>query len=206
MSGDAEGPWVEPDEARCGLLLLAPEAPGVAFEAELAAALATGAIVAYVAGADREAARPLCAEHMVALLALDELDPGADGVHLRDPAAMAEARRRLGPRAIIGASCGGSRHLAMVAGEEGGDYVLFGAGPDSEELVELCGWWSGLFVLPCAVEVDAIGPEVASYIAAGADFVAVREAVWGHQDGPAAALLLLWRQVQQGCRQRQDQA
>jgi thiamine-phosphate pyrophosphorylase len=202
---EAEGPWVEPEEARCGLLLKGPEAPGPDFAAELGAVLATGAVVAYVAGGEREAARTACADHNVACLTLDTPDPGADGVHLRDPGKVAEARRRLGPRAIIGASCGRSRHLAMVAGEEGADYVSF-AGPDSEELALLCQWWSELFFLPCAVEVDRPGPEVAGYIEAGADFIAVGQALWDHPDGAAAAARLLFEQIDEARRQRQDHA
>ncbi len=196
---EAEGPWVEPEEARCGLLLTAAAAPGP----DLAAVLATGAVVAVIARGDHETARAACAEHGVACLALDELDQATDGVHLHEPGKVADARRRLGPSAIVGAVCGRSRHLAMVAGEDGADYVLF-AGPDSEELLELCQWWSELFVLPCAVEVDSLGPEIAGYIEAGADFVAVGEALWGHPDGAPRAARLLLEQIDGARRKRQE--
>ena len=163
--------------------------------------LATGAVVALIAQGDHANVRTVCAEHGVACLALDELDQGTDGVHLRDPGKVAEARRRLGPKAIIGASCSCSRHLAMVAGEDGADYVLF-AGPDSEELLELCQWWSELFVLPCAVE--GIGPEIAGYIEAGADFIAIGEALWGHPDGAPQAARFLLEQIDEARRNRQE--
>jgi thiamine-phosphate pyrophosphorylase len=89
----------------------------------------------------------------------------------------------------------------MVAGEDGADYVLF-AGPDSEELLDLCQWWSELFVLPCAVE--GIGPEVAGSIEAGADFIAVGEALWGHPDGAPQAARFLLDQIDEARRKRQE--
>jgi thiamine-phosphate pyrophosphorylase len=89
----------------------------------------------------------------------------------------------------------------MVAGEDGADYVLF-AGPDSEELFELCRWWSELFVLPCAVE--GIGPEIAGYIGAGADFIAIGEALWGHPDGAPQAARFLLDQIDEARRKRQE--
>lgn len=52
----------------------------------------------------------------------------ADGVHVgQDDASYAEARRIVGPEAIVGVTCHDSRHLAMEAGEAGADYVAFGA-------------------------------------------------------------------------------
>ena len=39
----------------------------------------------------------------------------------------AEARRLVGPDAIVGVSCYASRHDAMEAAEAGADYVAFGA-------------------------------------------------------------------------------
>src|SRR3546814_1102397 len=45
-------------------------------------------------------------------------------VHIgQEDAAYAEARRRVGADAIVGVTCHDSRHLAMVAAEEGADYV-----------------------------------------------------------------------------------
>src|SRR3546814_12736377 len=49
-------------------------------------------------------------------------------VHIgQEDAAYAEARRRVGADAIVGVTCHDSRHLAMVAAEDGADYVAFGA-------------------------------------------------------------------------------
>ena len=81
----------------------------------------------------------------------------------------------------------------MVAGEEGADYVMFGVEPGRHDavplLVELCGWWTGLFVLPCAVDLRGLDADPAALAGAGADFVAVREAVWQHPAGAARGAL-----------------
>jgi thiamine-phosphate pyrophosphorylase len=95
----------------------------------------------------------------------------------------------------------------MVAGEEGADYVMFGAGPSRHDaipvLAELCGWWSGLFVLPCAADLRGLDADPAALAGAGADFVAVREAVWQHPAGAARAALELRRRLDEGLGQRQ---
>jgi thiamine-phosphate pyrophosphorylase len=83
----------------------------------------------------------------------------------------------------------------MEAGEAGADYVAFGAfyptttkpshyRPDPVIL----SWWSALFELPC-VAIGGITPDNAEpIVAAGADFLAVCQAVWGKEDtGKAVA-------------------
>ncbi|MDY6812458.1 MAG: thiamine phosphate synthase [Pseudomonadota bacterium] len=74
----------------------------------------------------------LCRAHGAALIVND--DPalaariGADGVHLgQGDAAPAEARRQLGPAAIVGVSCHESLALAREAVAAGASYVAFGA-------------------------------------------------------------------------------
>ncbi len=53
---------------------------------------------------------------------------GADGVHVgKDDPPVSEARRILGPRAIIGASAYGSIDLAVDLERQGASYVAFGA-------------------------------------------------------------------------------
>lgn len=121
-----------------------------------------------------------CRRHNAALLLLG--DPvgaaaAADGVHLTDPMAVAAARRVLGPERIIGAACGSSRHAAMVAGEAGADYVMFGAideEPEAQDgLFDLVAWWSELFVLPCAAAGRMDVAQAAALVRAGADLLAV---------------------------------
>ena len=179
-----------------GLLLWAPGTPGPEFAAELAGALATGTVAALIAstvaaGTDWRPARRACHEAGVAFLVVDDLDlarsPAADGIHLLEAARVPGARGLLGADALIGAACGRSRHEAMVAGEDGADYVTFAG--DAEDVAELCAWWAELFTLPCAADLrgtDGAGlPEMAL---AGADLVVVDDtAVWSAPSGAAAA-------------------
>ena len=123
-------------------------------------------------------------------------ETGCDGVHIgQDDGTYAEARAAVGPDAIVGVTCHDSRHLAMVAGEQGADYVAFGAFyPTSTKEArfhaepELLRWWSELFTVP-AVAIGGITVDnAAPLVAAGADFLAVSGGVWNHPEGPAAAV------------------
>ena len=141
----------------------------------------------------------ICADHDVAFIVNDSVSLakrlGADGVHLgqRD-GDIREARAVLGPSVQIGRTCHDSRHLAMEAGEAGADYVAFGAfyetttkPSDYRPVPALLSWWASLFEVPC-VAIGGITPaNAAPLIAAGADFIAVCQAVWG-QDDPATAV------------------
>ena len=56
------------------------------------------------------------------------LELGADGVHLgADDGDLAEARRRLGPGRLLGASCYNRIELAEAAARSGVDYLAFGS-------------------------------------------------------------------------------
>ena len=115
---------------------------------------------------------------------------GADGVHLgQQDGSVHEARALLGPKAQIGVTCHDSRHLAMNAGEAGADYVAFGAFYPTQTKPSLyrpdpsiLSWWSALFEIPC-VAIGGITPQNAKpLIEAGADFLAVCQAIWGASD------------------------
>jgi len=118
---------------------------------------------------------------------------GADGAHLTGIEAFMAAVDSLKPAKIAG--CGGvnSRDDAMVAGERGADYVMMGqttAGqrrPPFDAIIERIEWWADLFTVPC-VGFAASLAEVAPLSAAGADFVAIGDAVW---DDPRGALVAL---------------
>jgi thiamine-phosphate pyrophosphorylase len=117
---------------------------------------------------------------------------GADGAHLADIDAFTAAAGTLQPQRIAG--CGGlkTRHDAMLAGEAGADYVLFGepdrAGsvPAFEAVVERVAWWAELFEVPC-VGYAATLAQIDRLAHAGADFVAVGDAIFNDPRGPAAA-------------------
>lgn len=193
----------------CQLYLISPQEVGGAFPDRLKAAVADGGVAAFqlrVKGIESHdlarLADPLqriCADHEVAFIVNDSVSMAkrldADGVHLGqkdgDPR---EARAILGPSKQIGVTCHASRHLAMEAGEAGADYVAFGAFYEtltkpSEHRPDpaILSWWAALFEIPC-VAIGGITPaNAAPLVAAGADFLAVCNAVWGSDD-PAKAV------------------
>ena len=125
-----------------------------------------------------ERLRPLAQGRGLAVLLEDEAALaaalGCDGVHLGDPAALAAARRALGPEASIGVACGASRHAAMVAGEGGADYVAFGGfEPPAPPDLELIAWWREFMILPYVALGASTPGELDALRAAGADFIAV---------------------------------
>ena len=99
-----------------------------------------------------------------------------DGAHVSDPAALKGALAALKPGAIVGAGGLSNRHDAMLAGERGADYVLFGAlagdAAGFPRTLDLAAWWAELFEVPC-VGVAASLDEVEALARAGADFVAL---------------------------------
>ena len=105
----------------------------------------------------------------------------ADGVHLAGAgAALEEALAAMHPKKIVGVGALASRDEAMVAGEAGADYLMFG-GPDMQqshdETLERVAWWAEIFNVPCVGY--ASHPDRAMAIAeAGAEFVALCEGVW----------------------------
>lgn len=143
---------------------------------------------------------PIAHDYDVAFIVNDRPDiakaVGADGVHIgQEDAGFAEARRLMGADGIVGVTCHNSRHLAMVAGEQGADYVAFGSFyPTATKDVkftaapEILGWWSELFEIPCVaiggITIDNARP----LVDAGADFLAVSAGIWDHPEGPDAAV------------------
>ena len=194
----------------CQLYLISPPVFATDFAETLAAALDAGPIAAFqlrLKGLpDAEVLRwaavlqPICAAHDVAFLVNDRADLakacGADGVHLgQGDGSVAEARALLGTTAQIGVTCHASRHLAMEAAEAGADYVAFGAFHDTTTKpsehrpdASILAWWTTISQLPC-VAIGGITPaNAAPLVAAGADFIAVSNAVWADLRGAPAAV------------------
>jgi thiamine-phosphate pyrophosphorylase len=196
---------------RCQLYLISPLDVRGDFPARLERALSApegkSPITAFqfrVKGLDQheaaELAKPLqeiCAAHDVAFIVNDDVALarrlGADGVHLgQQDGSVRDAREELGREIQIGVTCHGSRHMAMEAGENGADYVAFGAfypssTKDVEHMadIELVEFWSDLFEIP-SVAIGGITPENCDpIIAAGADFIAVSGAVWNGDETAA---------------------
>lgn len=204
-----------PARPPCQLYLITPPAlPDLeVFASLLEQALSAGPVAALQirlkdAGDDQIRAAvarlaPVAQAHGVAVILNDRPDlaraTGCDGVHVgQDDAPVSEARRIMGPDAMIGATCHDSRHLAMEAAEAGADYVAFGAFFPTDtkvtthrpDLVELT-IWQETMETPC-VAIGGITVENAAQVAAaGADFVAVSAGVWAHPEGPAAGVRAL---------------
>lgn len=123
---------------------------------------------------------------------------GLDGVHLSDGArAVRQARRELGPDAIVGAFCHASRHDGMTAAEAGADYVSFGPcratalGHGEVADHDLFQWWSEMIEVPVVAEGALTAPLIAR-LATVADFIALGPEIWAEPD-PVEALSHLWR-------------
>lgn len=148
---------------------------------------------------------PLCHDHGTAFIMNDRPDLAvkcnADGVHIgQDDGSIKQARSIVGPDQVIGISAHDSRHLAMEGGEQGADYVAFGAffpttskNPESMKKwgvpkPDILEWWQAFMVLPC-VAIGGINPgNCAPLVKSGADFVAAITAIWSHPEGPAKAV------------------
>src|SRR4051812_35663616 len=192
----------------CSLYLISPQEVGGAFPDRLKAALEPGVATAFqlrVKDVDEhelarlaEPLQRICAEAGVAFIVNDSMALakrlGADGVPLgQSDGDIREARALLGADAQIGRTCHDSRHLAMQAGEDGADYVAFGAfHPTTTKASHyrpqpsILSWWSAVFEIPC-VAIGGITPDNARpLVEAGADFIAVCQAVWGAEDPNAA--------------------
>jgi thiamine-phosphate pyrophosphorylase len=186
--------------AGCKLYLISPQEVGGSFPDRLKAALEPGLAAAFqlrVKNIDEhelarfaEPLQRICADAEAAFIVNDSVALakrlGADGVHLgQGDGDIREARAALGPSAQIGRTCHDSRHLAMEAGEAGADYVAFGAfyptttkpseyRPDPSILT----WWSALFEIPCVAIGGITAGHAGPLVDAGADFLAVCQAVW----------------------------
>lgn len=121
---------------------------------------------------------------------------GADGVHVgQGDMPYAQARKLVGPNAIVGVTCHNSRHLAMEAGEAGADYVAFGAFYPTETKdasakadCELLNWWQEAVEVPCVAIGGVTVENARPLVEAGADFLAVSSGVWKREGGPAQAV------------------
>ena len=197
-------------ERACRLYLCTPPDLGSAakvatFAERLAAALETGDIACVLlrtteldgiaAARSAEALRALVQGRDVALLIEGHAelarDCGADGLHIAasEGLEVPALRRLIGPEAIVGVGCGVSRDPAVAAAETGADYVAFGdldaAVPPPAELLSL---WQETMTPPCVALGGITLANAAGLARAGADFLAVENAVWDHPEGPAAAV------------------
>ena len=141
----------------------------------------------------------ICREAGVPLIVNDDLplalEVGAAGVHLgREDGELADARNRLGPGKLLGASCYDRIDLAVAAAGGGADYVAFGAmfasptKPAARRaplaLLEEARRRTGLPVVAIGgITLDNAG----AVVAAGADGLAVITALFAADDIAARA-------------------
>jgi thiamine-phosphate pyrophosphorylase len=146
-----------------------------------------------------DALRPVVQSRNVAFLLNDRPDlavaHGCDGAHVGQSDMPATLARKILGDLTMGVTCHDSRDLAMTAGEEGADYVAFGAffpttSKDAKFHADpdILQWWSDLMELPCVAIGGITAANCAPLVQAGADFLAVIGAVWNHPEGPAAGV------------------
>jgi thiamine-phosphate pyrophosphorylase len=177
------------------------------FLPELEAALAAGDIAAVLLRLAEADERTLINRGKTAVAAVQRRDvalildghpelaarTGADGAHLTGIETFAAALALLKPDRIAGAGGLPSRHDAMLAGETGADYVMFGEPDDRgrrlspDDVLERLEWWAGLVEIPC-VGYAASLDEVAGLAQTGAEFIALGEWIWTEPQGAAAAV------------------
>jgi thiamine-phosphate pyrophosphorylase len=197
----------------CRLYLISPPDIGgdklTAFAEQLTAALDAGDVACFqlrlkedddIVRRATDLLRPIAQDRNVAFIMNDRPDlareTGCDGVHVgQTDTPYREARTIMGNDPIIGVTCHDSIHLAMEAADAGADYIAFGAffgsttkPPKHISELDLLSRWQEMMVVPCVaiggVTVDNCQP----LVAAGADFISVTAGVWGHLEGPAAAV------------------
>jgi thiamine-phosphate pyrophosphorylase len=197
-------------ENRCRLVLVAPEIEDAAEAARVIGDALKGGDVAsvivpqYAFGDNAfqkiaEAVVPVIQKAgAAALVAGDSRIAGrarADGLHIAggvEP--LSEAMEKFSPKLIVGGGNAQERHRALEIGELQPDYVFFGkldgdikpeAHPKNLALAE---WWASMVEIPCVV-MGGTSPESALAIAeAGAEFAALRLAVFADPARAAAII------------------
>ena len=146
-----------------------------------------------------DALRPVAQSRGVAFLLNDRPDlavaHGCDGAHVGQEDTPAAVARKILGDLTLGVTCHDSRELAFAAGEDGADYVAFGAFfPTETKLAptradpEILRWWSEIAELPSVAIGGITAANCAPLVQAGADFLAVIGAVWNHPEGPGAGV------------------
>lgn len=189
---------------RCRLVLIVPDIADVDSRAQILSGALRGGDVASVIvpqyGLDdhtfqkhAEALVPLIQQAgAAALVAGDTRVAGrakADGLHVTGNAAeLAEAMEKFSPKLIVGGGNAADRHHALEMGEIRPDYVFFGkvdgdikpeAHPKNVALAE---WWASMIEIPCIVMGGTDPESVLTVAESGAEFVALRLAVFAEPE------------------------
>lgn len=119
----------------------------------------------------------------------------ADGLHVAGGASdLGEAIEKHAPKLIVGGGNAQDRHHALEIGEVQPDYIFFGkldgdikpeAHPKNLALAE---WWASMVEIPCIVMGGTDPASVLDIAETGAEFAALRLAVFA-EPGRAAAIV-----------------
>jgi thiamine-phosphate pyrophosphorylase len=197
-------------ETRCRLVLVAPEIADPAEAARIMAdALKGGDVASVIIPQYRfddtafqkiaEAIVPVVqAAGAAALVAGDSRVAGrarADGLHIAggvEP--LGEAMEKFSPKLIVGGGNAQERHSALEIGELQPDYIFFGklegdikpeAHPKNLDLAE---WWASMVAIPCIVMGGTSAESVLEIAETGAEFAALRLAVFADLSRAAAII------------------
>ncbi|SIQ38804.1 thiamine-phosphate diphosphorylase [Rhizobium sp. RU20A] len=197
-------------DTRCRLVLIAPGGESAAERAQRVADALRGGDVASVIiprlglndsdfQAHAEAIVPVVqAAGAAALVEGDSRIAGrarADGLHLAERAeVLAEAVEKHAPKLIVGGGNAQTRHDALEIGDAQPDYVFFGRldgdiKPEAHSKnLALAEWWAAMIEIPCIVMGGTSIESALAVAESGAEFVALREAVFG-EPGRAASVV-----------------
>ncbi|MCE1237561.1 MAG: thiamine phosphate synthase [Hyphomicrobiales bacterium] len=192
------------------LVLVTPSTVDLAtFPATLEAAVSAGDVASLIVALDggsemtrqrlAEILTPIAQAHDVAVMVRNDSRAAgrsrADGVHVdTGPADLENALETFHPNGIVGVGGLATRHEAMEAGDTAVDYVFFGDldHPETDEAapraLELAAWWTPLFEPPVVLLAGATLASCDAAAATGAEFVALRHAIWSDPRGPAEAV------------------
>lgn len=197
-------------ENRCRLVLIAPDIADADQSARIMADALKGGDVATVIipqyGLDDTSFQKL-AEKLVpviqdagaaALVSGDSRTAGrakADGLHIAGGVEqLGEAIEKFTPKLIVGGGNAQERHRALEIGELQPDYIFFGrldgdikpeAHPKNLALAE---WWASMIEIPCIVMGGTAPASALDIAGTGAEFAALRLAVFA-EPGRAAAVI-----------------
>jgi thiamine-phosphate pyrophosphorylase len=192
----------------CRLCLVTPDEIDLAtFPGALDAALGAGDVASVIVTGMGEALQPraealtpVIQRHGAAAIILGDTRIAgrtrADGVHIEAHEDLSAAMESFGGKRIVGAGNVRSRHEAMSVGESEPDYLFFGRldGDRDPEIfprsLDLASWWSGLFEIPAILMGGSALGSARGGAHAGVEFIALRNAVWTHAAGAAAAVAI----------------
>ncbi|MBB5074164.1 thiamine-phosphate pyrophosphorylase [Bartonella callosciuri] len=113
----------------------------------------------------------------------------ADGLHIEgDLNALEHFENQKKEQKIIGFGNLRNRHCAMIAGEAGVDYLLFGKlGADKKPQahprnLQLAGWWAELMEIPAVVQAGSDFATFDEVLKTTCEFIAVEQAIFAHEN------------------------